>query len=105
MFILLGKKSRIIKIYPDIESKCECCNSPTQDFIVNQTYYHIYGIPVIPLLKSVNTYCDNCMNIKENVHNQQTAIFESKTRTPIYLYSISIIVFLLLAISIIRGLL
>jgi hypothetical protein len=105
MFIHLGKKNRVLKVYPDIDSKCDECDSNTKDYIISQSYYHLWGIPVVPLLKSVSTYCHNCLDLKENVHNSESEYYESKTRTPIYMYSVIIILILLFAISITRSLL
>lgn len=96
MIFLWGKNTKTLEIYEDIDSACEECGAKTLFYIVYQDYYHIFGLPVFPLLKYGGIYCDSCENSKVNIISTKLSEYEKKTRTPIYMYSFTIVLLVII---------
>ena len=63
--------------------------------VVYRSYFHFFFIPVAPNgEKSVKAYCNHCrLPFRNDTMNR---IYESKTKTPFYLYSFTIFFALLI---------
>jgi hypothetical protein len=95
MFLIWGRSTRIIKIYTDGYISCENCKSRMIDYFVHQTYFHLFWIPVFPLIKTVGNTCKNCEFVNNEVFSQTALDYEKQTKTPIYMYSWTIVITLI----------
>ena len=91
MFLIWGKSSKIIKTYPDSAFTCVNCNSRDISYVVKQYYFHFFWIPVFPLLKTVGNYCNNCQYSNEEIYSTTALMYEKQTKTPLLMYSWTII--------------
>jgi hypothetical protein len=92
MVIVFGKSSRILKIYSDHFTKCEKCNSSDVVYIVHQSYFHFFAIPVFPIIKFVGICCNDCKDSITEVYSKTAGKFADQTKTPLYMYSWIIII-------------
>lgn len=104
MIFIGGKASRILEIYSEHFSKCEKCNSSDIVYIVHQSYYHLFWIPIFPVIKFVGMHCNECQHSIAEVYSKIAIKFEEQTKTPFYMYSWPIIVLLIIAINILNSL-
>lgn len=95
MIFLRGTRTARIKIYTDHEHRCDGCKDFDMTVVVYQSYFHFFFIPVAPNgEKSVKAYCNNCRLPFRN--DPMNRVYESKTKTPFYLYSFTLFVALLI---------
>lgn len=98
MFFIFGIREKRIKKYNDLAKYCESCKKIPIEYHVYQKYVHIFWMPVFPLGKHVKKYCPHCNELLENVVSPVSSSYMSKTKTPIYLYTLIILFFLLIAL-------
>ncbi|MGQ0826989.1 MAG: hypothetical protein ACT4ON_01210 [Bacteroidota bacterium] len=103
MLVIFGKKNKIIEAYEDLDSVCENCDSKSIFYFVYLDYYHIFWIPIFPVLKYGGMHCDNCGKSHVNVINAKSSEYEKQTRTPIYMYTITIFFLLIVSSAIIKA--
>lgn len=96
MIVFLGKRVQILKMYEDSFSKCEFCDHKPVNYIVKQKYFHLYYIPVFPITKQVDKYCEKCTMLSENIFGEMPTEYYNQTKTPFYMYSWIIIGFILI---------
>lgn len=102
MFLIWGKSTRIIKTYIEGYISCEQCKSRNVEYVVHQTYYHLFWVPIFPLLKTVGIYCNNCKDSHEEIYSKTALEYEKQTKTPIYMYSWTIIILSIIAYIILK---
>jgi hypothetical protein len=103
MIFLWGRRNKVLDAYSDENCKCENCNSNNLIYFVNQNYYHLFWIPIVPNNKFAGTYCPDCIESKQVVYSETGARLIKQTRTPIYMYSLLIIFGGLIGLGIING--
>ena len=90
MFLIYGKRTLKIKKYEDYSVRCNNCKSYSIKYSVYINYYHFFFIPVYPIgLKTVKTQCLNC---NDTFNDEKVNHYLSITKTPIYLYTIPLII-------------
>ena len=90
MIVIHGKRKIRIKRYNDSNIKCEQCHCYGQIFSVYQEYFHLFFVPFFPLgYKIINSVCPHC---KDSFNEEKTKHYLSLTRTPLYLYTGSILI-------------
>jgi len=92
LFWVWGRANKVLEVYPDEGIRCDNCNSENLTYFVNQNYLHLFWIPVVPNLKFVGSYCPDCFASHEVVHSETSIRLEKQTRTPIYMYSILLLI-------------
>lgn len=92
MIFLWGRRNKVLEAYADENYKCENCNSNNLIYTVTQNYFHFFWIPLVPVNKFVGTYCPDCLESKKVVYGQTSARLERQTRTPVYMYSLLILI-------------
>ena len=99
MFVLFGRQRVRIKKYTENRHYCRSCNSFDLNVKVYKEYFHIFFIPFFPIgNKTTKIYCNNCgepFRI-ETIQKQ----YESITRTPIYLYTGTILIASLILLTV-----
>jgi hypothetical protein len=99
-----GRANKVLGVYEDTNAKCEVCSHDSLNYIVTQHYIHIFWIPIFPLAKVCGSYCDNCDKSIIESYSQEASKYDKKTRTPIYMYSWSIVLLALIIAGIFNGL-
>ncbi|MCW3103660.1 MAG: hypothetical protein JWO09_2100 [Bacteroidetes bacterium] len=99
MIVLWGKKTKILETYQDEDTICENCSSNSVSYFVYQDYYHIFFIPLFPILKYGGMYCSNCDNSHIHTINSKLSEYERRTRTPISMYSFPIIILIIIILN------
>ena len=98
MFLLKGTRTAMIQVYSDHEHRCDSCKDFNITVAVYQPYFHFFFIPVAPNgEKSVKAHCSNCSQPFRN--DSMNRIYEEKTKSPLYLYTITILVGLLIVVG------
>src|SRR4051794_36522397 len=88
MMFLYGKKTVRIKKYDDYNIQCTNCKEFAIRYSIYHEYFHIFFIPFFPSgIKDGEGKCTKCN--KRNSDKKEDYV--SKTRTPIYFYSLWII--------------
>lgn len=97
MFIIHGRKWTLIKKYNHHLHPCKNCGVFDLNIKVYREYYHLFFIPLMPYgHRTVSINCNNCgypMNM-DSIKNE----YESKAKTPLYLYTIPVIGAVLIAV-------
>lgn len=102
MIILWGRKTKILETYEDDDSICDNCNTNSITYFVYQDYYHIFFIPLFPILKYGGLYCRNCEKSHINTISSKLSEYEKLTRTPIYMYSFPIIILIIIILNLLK---
>jgi len=90
MLLLYGRRTARIKRYTDNQHACKSCNTFDLDVKVYRDYYHLFFIPVIPIgEKKVKIRCKNCTEPFNLAATQKH--YEDISRTPFYLYTLTIL--------------
>ena len=107
-FVIYGTHSKPIEI-DEILMKCASCEVHTwHDLMVSSKYLHVYGIPVCPIEKNADTICKKCgLKLYGRSFNKETIPnyndVKSKFRHPIYVYTLSLIIVILILTSIVSS--
>ena len=96
MFLITGTRTVRIKTYSDQAHRCDACKDFDLSVAVYQPYFHIIFIPVAPNgVKTTKAHCSSCgQPFRNDTMNRE---YEKKTRTPFYLYTLTILIGLLIA--------
>ncbi len=90
MLLIYGRRTARIKRYTDNQYACKSCNTFDLDVKVYRDYYHLFFIPFIPIgEKTVKIRCKNCTEPFNLAATQKH--YEDISRTPFYLYTLTII--------------
>ncbi|MBN1951692.1 MAG: hypothetical protein JW801_10845 [Bacteroidales bacterium] len=82
---LYGKKKVRIRKINDYSIKCENCGQYHQVFTIDQSCFHVFGIPFIPLgKKAIRCACAFC-NDSFNTKKKEDYLLEA--RTPLFMFS------------------
>jgi C4-type Zn-finger protein len=106
MFLVYGSKKANICL-DEFMMYCPACEADTfADVWVTSTYYHIFFIPVFPYEKEMNCACQKCGLKRYNMPFAKEKIkniveIKNKFRHPLFTYSLSFLVLLLVALVII----
>lgn len=98
MFTPQGTRTAKIKTYKDHEHCCDSCKDFDMTVKVYQPYFHFFFLPVAPTgTKSVKAHCSKCTQPYRNDHMNR--VYEVKTRPPVYLYTLTILIALLIIVG------
>jgi hypothetical protein len=98
MFLITGTRTVRIKLYTHHAHRCDSCKDFEMSVAVYQPYFHIIFMPVAPNgVKTVKAHCNSCGQPFRNdsMHRE----YEQKTRTPFYLYTLTILIGLLVVVG------
>lgn len=106
--IVYGWNSKVLKESPFPGQKCIACNAEDTHVIVSASYAHIFWIPLFPYKKQLTIVCGNCgMNTKpKEVSPEVKQIadqLKSSVRIPVYMFSGSGLIALLIGIFAVIG--
>ncbi|HSZ34647.1 MAG TPA: zinc-ribbon domain-containing protein [Puia sp.] len=86
MLFLRGTRTARIKTYIDHEHNCNACGCYDLTVAVYQPYYHFLFIPIAPIgEKTAKIWCNQCKQIFRM--DSLSHFYESKSRSPIWMYS------------------
>ena len=98
MFLIYGTRNAKIKYFSDQEHCCPNCKTFDLDVYVYRKYFHILFVPIAPIgEKTTKIYCTTCGNFLRSDSIQKT--FESKTKTPIYFYTLPLLFLLVIVLG------
>lgn len=91
MHILIGSRTATLSFDTIHDRRCDNCNESDISIGVFRDYYHIWYIPFATKgIKTTKILCSNCGKFIRS--DSLTKEYESKARTPFYLYSGAILV-------------
>ena len=91
MFLIYGRKKAKIKQVTDQRQACANCGNFGHSVTIYRDYYHFFFIPIIPIgNKEIRILCSHCGDTGNNVGIYEH--YDKLTRTPLYLYTWSIII-------------
>jgi len=102
MIYIWGRNTKTLEVFEDSDSVREECDTKSLFYFVYQDYYHVFGIPVFPLLKYGGMHCDSCGKSHINIINAKLSEYEKQTRTPIYMYSFTILLLVIIIETILK---
>jgi len=103
MLLIYGKKTARIKTATDNHEKCKNCGAFDISVVVLQEYFHFFYIPVCPVgPKNAKAWCHDCGQHFGSARFEKE--YEDNAKTPIYIYSIPLIFFLLIVIGVFANL-
>ena len=86
MLFLRGTRTVRLKVYEIHDVPCNNCKDFDLTLVVSRDYMHIWFVPIAPAgAKTSKIYCHSCSQFVRS--DSLTKEYESKTRTPFYLYS------------------
>jgi hypothetical protein len=102
LFIIHGRKTANIKSFTDYQATCNECKNFGLEITVSQEYYHFYYIPFTYTgEKVVYMRCLNCGSPVRNLEQQND--YASKTKTPIFYFTIPILIAGLILLGIVAN--
>lgn len=100
MLVIHGVTELLLNYHEDTSSECPKCKHNEVTYRVVQKYYHVYGLPFLPTAKYTGIYCNHCDYQTNPIINDKSIIYEKISPTPLYLYTGSAMLILLIAIFI-----
>lgn len=97
--LIIGETQMVLNTYVDVLSYCENCHTSNVNYIVKQSYHHVFWIPVYPIMKNTGTYCYECNHSNEVIHSQKSVEYEKITKTPVYMYTLPIVVLVIILLN------
>jgi hypothetical protein len=86
MLFLRGTRTARIKVYEIHDIPCHNCKDFDLTLVISREYFHIWFVPIAPSgVKTTKIYCHGCSQFMRS--DSLTREYESKTRTPFYLYT------------------
>lgn len=106
--IVYGWNSKVIKESPFPGQKCVSCNAEDTHIIVSASYAHIFWIPLFPYRKKLTIVCGSCgIDTKPKDFSpevkQMANKLKSAVRIPIYMFSGTGVIALLISIFAVIG--
>lgn len=92
MIIYYGTNSTYIVTFYSDESCAKCQTKAAIRVEVDQIYFHLFGLPIIPLYKIYTRICSNCETQFSRSRTFISDDIKHKTRTPLWTYTGSIII-------------
>lgn len=103
MIFIYGRKTSKIKTATDHIGVCSSCNSIGLEFEIYRDYFHLFWIPLFPLGRNkFGVRCPKCGQ-SDNL-NPRVEHFKSITGTPVYLFSGSFLIAVLIGSMVIANL-
>jgi len=96
MLIIHGVSEKLLNYHEENSSHCPNCNHKGVTYRIVQKYYHIYALPFFPTGKYTGLNCNECNYNSNNIVSKESIIYEKIAKTPIYLYTGTVIFILLL---------
>lgn len=87
--ILFGRKDKVLATLEIPSEVCNECGKRGGVVSIFQIYYHIVGIPIIPLARRMASQCYSCrkVNVQKNFSAQQNevaALLKKEAKTPLW---------------------
>jgi hypothetical protein len=102
MFIIYGKREAKIKDFSDNSNCCTSCKAFDLHVRVYRRYFHVFFIPFMPIGdKRADIRCYECTEpIRTELLKK---VYEKYTRTPIYLYTILLLLTVMIGLLVFAG--